>query len=71
MKAASEGKLNGAGSKVVTPDEMEISRLRAEHGRLKRELELIKKRRRTSQKRPGEGRLDCRARPVVCPVDAV
>ncbi len=43
MKAASEGKLNGAGSKVVTPDEMEISRLRAEHGRLKRELELIKK----------------------------
>ena len=43
MKAAAEGKLNGAGSKVVTPEEMELSRLRAENGRLKRELEIIKK----------------------------
>lgn len=43
MKAAAAGKLNGAGSKVVTPEEMELSRLRAENGRLKRELEIIKK----------------------------
>lgn len=43
VKAAAEGKLNGAGSKIVTPEEMELSRLRAENGRLKRELEIIKK----------------------------
>ena len=43
VKAAAEGKLNGAGSRVVTPEEMELSRLRAENGRLKRELEIIKK----------------------------
>ena len=43
MKAAAEGKLNGAGSKVVTPEKMELSRLRAENDRLKRELEIIKK----------------------------
>ena len=43
VKAAAEGKLNGAGSKVVTPEAMELSRLRAENGRLKRELEILKK----------------------------
>ncbi len=43
VKAAAEGKLSGAGGKVVTPEEMELSRLRAENGRLKRELEIIKK----------------------------
>lgn len=43
VKGAAEGKLNGAGSRVVTPEEMELSRLRAENGRLKRELEIIKK----------------------------
>ena len=42
VKAAAEGKLSGAG-KVVTPEEMELSRLRAENLRLKRELEIIKK----------------------------
>jgi len=41
--AAAEGKLSGAGGKVVTPEEMELSRLRAENLRLKRELEIIKK----------------------------
>jgi transposase len=35
--------LNGAGSKVVTPEEMELSRLRAENAKLKRENEIIKK----------------------------
>ena len=43
VKAAAEGKLNGAGSRVVTPEEMELSRLRAENGRLKRDNEILKK----------------------------
>jgi transposase len=43
VKAAAVGKLKGAGSKEVTPEEMELSRLRAENARLKRENEIIKK----------------------------
>lgn len=43
VKAAKAGKLKGAGSKVVTPEQMELSRLRAENARLKRENEIIKK----------------------------
>ncbi len=43
VKAADAGKLNGAGSKVVTPEAMELSRLRAENAKLKREVEIIKK----------------------------
>jgi len=43
IKAADAGKLNGAGSKVVTPEAMELSRLRAENAKLKREVEIIKK----------------------------
>jgi len=43
VKVAAEGKLNGAGGKVVTPEEMEFSRLRAENLRLKRENEILKK----------------------------
>jgi transposase len=43
VKVAAQGKLKGAGSKVVTPEEMELSRLRAEVARLKRENEIIKK----------------------------
>jgi len=42
VKAAAAGRLAGAG-KAVTPEEMELSRLRAENLRLKRELEIIKK----------------------------
>lgn len=41
MKAAAAGNLNGAGSRV-TPEAMELSRLRAEVARLKRENEIIK-----------------------------
>ncbi|MFZ6755998.1 IS3 family transposase [Undibacterium sp. Ji50W] len=43
VKAAASGKLNGVGSRVVTPEEMELSRLRAEVARLKRENEINKK----------------------------
>lgn len=43
VKAAAAGKLTGAGSKVITPEAMELSRLRAENARLKRENEIIKK----------------------------
>jgi transposase len=43
IKAAAAGKLKGAGSKVITPEAMELSRLRAEVARLKRENEIIKK----------------------------
>jgi transposase len=43
IKASAEGKLKGAGSKLVTPEAMELSRLRAEVARLKRENEIIKK----------------------------
>ena len=43
VKASAAGKLGGAGSKQVTPAEMELSRLRAENFRLKRENEILKK----------------------------
>jgi transposase len=43
VKASAEGKLRGAGSREVTPEEMELSRLRAENLRLKRENEILKK----------------------------
>ena len=43
VKAAAEGKLSGAGGRVVTAEEMELSRLRAENLRLKRENEILKK----------------------------
>jgi len=43
IKAAAAGRLGGAGSKVITPEQMELSRLQAENIRLKRENEIIKK----------------------------
>ena len=43
VKATAAGRLNGAGAKVVTPEQMELSRLRAENVRLKRENEILKK----------------------------
>jgi transposase len=43
MKAAAEGSLKGVGKRVVTAEDMELSRLRAENARLKRENEIIKK----------------------------
>ena len=43
VKVAAAGTLNGAGAKVVTPEQMELSRLRAENVRLRRENEILKK----------------------------
>ena len=43
IKAAAAGKLGSAGIKVVTPEQMELSGLRAENIRLKRECEILKK----------------------------
>jgi transposase len=43
VKAAAAGHLTGTGSRAVTPEAMELSRLRAENTRLKRENEIIKK----------------------------
>ena len=43
IKTAGAGRLNGAGGRVVTAEEMELSRLRAENLRLKRENEILKK----------------------------
>ena len=43
VKVAEVGSLSGAGSKAVTPEQMELSRLRAENIRLRRENEILKK----------------------------
>jgi transposase len=43
VKAAKTGKLNAPGAKAITPEEMELSRVRAENARLRMELEIIKK----------------------------
>lgn len=43
VKAADAGKLNGPGTKPVTAEQMELSRLRTENVRLKRENEILKK----------------------------
>jgi transposase len=43
VKASQAGKLAGVGGKVVTPVEMELSRLRAELAKAKRENEILKK----------------------------
>jgi transposase len=58
LKAAAAGKLDGPGNKDVTPEQMELSRLRAENIRRKRECEILKKRRRTSREKHCEVRLD-------------
>jgi transposase len=43
VKLAATGKLNGKGTKVVTPEQMDLSRLRAENIRLKRECGILRK----------------------------
>lgn len=43
LKGSQAGTLAGAGSKPVTPEQMEISRLRADNVRLKMHVEILKK----------------------------
>jgi len=43
VKAAAQGKLNPPGAKVITPEQMELSRLRVENARLRMECEILKK----------------------------
>lgn len=43
VKAEQEGKLGGVGTKPVSPEQMELSRLRAEVARLKMERDILKK----------------------------
>jgi len=43
VKAQAEGKLGNVDGKRITPEQMEISRLRAENARLKMEMEIVKK----------------------------
>ena len=43
VKAAGAGKLVGAGTKPVTPEQMELSRLRAENAWLKMHVDILKK----------------------------
>ena len=43
VKAHDAETLNGPGTKVITPEQMELSRLRAENKRLTMELEITKK----------------------------
>jgi transposase len=44
VKADREGKLAGAGTKSVSPEQMELARLRAEVARLKMERDILKNR---------------------------
>jgi transposase len=43
LRADKLGKLSGAGEHVVTPEQMELARLRAENTRLKMERDILKK----------------------------
>ena len=43
VKAAKAGKLNPPAGKAVTPEQMELSRVRAENARLRMENEILKK----------------------------
>ena len=43
LKADREGRLGGPGAKPVTPEQMELARLRAELAKTKMELDIVKK----------------------------
>jgi transposase len=67
VKALAAGKLRAPGAKPVTPEQMELSWLRAENARLKMHADILTKRRRTLRKMRCEVRLDRRAAPRVPP----
>lgn len=58
VKAANAGKLRAPGTKRVTAEQVELSQARAENARLRMELEIAKKWRRTLQRNCCELRLD-------------
>ena len=43
IKARREGRLGGPGAKQVSPEQMELARLRAELAKVKMELSIVKK----------------------------
>jgi transposase len=43
LKAEREGRLGGAGTRAVSPEQMELARLRAELAKAKMELAIVKK----------------------------
>jgi transposase len=43
VTAFDAGKLTGVGTKAVTPEQMELSRMRAENARLRMENDILKK----------------------------
>ena len=43
VKAADRGQLNPPGAKIITPEQMELSRLRAENTKLWMECEILRK----------------------------
>ena len=43
MRQSAKGKLVGAGTKPVSPEQMELARLRAELARVKMERDILKK----------------------------
>jgi transposase len=43
VKVSAAGKLTAPGTKPVTPEQMELSRLRAENARLKMHVDILKK----------------------------
>jgi transposase len=53
VKAAQAGHLAGAGAKSVTPEQMELSRLRAENARLRMHVDILKN---VSRGRPAAAR---------------
>ena len=58
LRADNSGKLSGAGERIVTPEQMELARLRAENARHKMERDILKKRQRTLPKIICKVRLD-------------
>ena len=59
VRLSNKGQLKGAGDKPVSPEQMELARLRAQLARVTMERDILKKRRRTSRGNRCEVRLDC------------
>ena len=65
VRLAEKGQLKGAGDKPVSPEQMELARLRAQLSRVTMERDILKKRRRTSPRKRCEVRLDRQAQGPV------